>query len=47
MHGEALWVFGGHTAWTDSDGTEGEKVHDDVWQLRLDTLQVWLLSSML
>ena len=40
VHDNALWVFGGHTAWTEPDGTEGEKVHDDVWRLDLASLQV-------
>ena len=40
VHDNTLWVFGGHTAWTEPDGTEGEKVHDDVWRLDLTSLQV-------
>ena len=40
MNEADLFVFGGHTAWTDADGTEGEKVHDDVWRLELASCQV-------
>ena len=40
LHEGALTVFGGHTAWTEADKSEHEKVHDDVWRLDLVSSQV-------
>ena len=40
VHEEGLWVFGGHTVLKQADGTESDKVHDDVWRLDLASLQV-------
>ena len=41
LHGTALFVIGGHTAWREGK-EEKEKVHDDVWTLDLHTWQVLL-----
>ena len=43
LHEGALTVFGGHTAWTDADKSEHEKVHDDVWRLDLASSQVRMM----
>ena len=39
QYGNVLYVIGGHSMVWDK-GDEKDKVHDDIWALHLDTLQV-------
>ena len=40
VHGDELFLYGGHSVAQQVDGSELETVHDDMWRLDLKTFEV-------